>query len=44
MVSEIASSEVFHDHVEVLSVLEGGDHVDDEGVAELFKNCFFVDD
>jgi hypothetical protein len=36
MVTKIAPSEIFHDHVEVLSILEGGDHVDEEGVAELF--------
>ena len=44
MVSEVASPEVLHDHVEVLTILEGGDHVDDEGVAELLKDGLLVDD
>ena len=44
MIAKISSSEVLHDHVEVLAVLEGGDHVDDEGIAELVEDCFFVDD
>ena len=36
VVAKISSSEVFHDHVEVLSILKGGDHIDDEGIVELF--------
>ena len=44
VVSEVASPEVLHDHVEVLTILEGGDHVDDEGVAELLEDGLLVDD
>ena len=44
MVPEVASPEVLHDHVEVLAILEGGDHVDDEGVAELLEDGLLVDD
>lgn len=43
MISKITSSEVFHGHIEVFSVLEGGDHVDNEGVAELLKDSLLVD-
>ena len=32
MVPQISSPEILHDHVEILSILEGWDHVDDEGV------------
>lgn len=43
VISKITSSEVFHGHIEVFSVLEGGDHVDNEGVAELLKDSLLVD-
>ena len=43
MVSQISASHVLHSHVEVFSVLEGGLHVDDEGIADLLEDGLFVD-
>ena len=35
VVSQVSSSHVLHGHVEVFPVLEGGLHIDDEGIADL---------
>jgi hypothetical protein len=43
VVSEISSAEVLHCHVEILAILEGGFHIDDEGVADLLEYGFFVE-
>ena len=44
MVPEIATPEILHNHVEILPVLEGRNHIDDEGVVELFEDGLLVDD
>lgn len=43
VVSQVATSEVVHDEVEVLMVLEGAFHVDEEGVAELAEDPALVE-
>lgn len=42
MISKIAPSEVFHSHIEIFSVLECRNHVDNEGIAQLLKDCLFI--
>lgn len=44
VVPEVASSQEVHDQVEILPVLEGVIHIDDEDVVELRKNFPFVHD
>ena len=44
MISKISSPQIFHDHVEIFSILKGRNHIDDEGVAQLFEDRLFVDD
>lgn len=44
VVSEVSSSQILHGHVEVLSVLEGRNHIDNEGVAQLLEDGLLVDD
>ena len=44
MVSEVASIEVVHDEVEVLPILEGVDHVDQEGVTKFCQKFPLVED
>ena len=44
MVPEVPAPKILHDHVKIFPVLEGGNHVDDEGVAELFEDGLLVDD
>lgn len=44
VVAEVSAAQVLHGHVEVLAVLEGGLHVDDEGVADLLQDALLVDD
>lgn len=44
MVAQVSTRQVVHDKVEVLSVLEGVIHVDDERVLELLQNLPLVHD
>ena len=44
VVSQIASREIVHDQVEVLPILKGVVHVDDEWVLELGQDLTLVDD
>ena len=44
MISQISSPQVLHGHIEVLPILEGRNHVDDERIAELLQNGLLVDD
>lgn len=44
MVSEVASVEIVHDEVEVLPILKGVDHVDQEGVTKFCQKLPLVED
>ena len=44
IVAEVSPVEVVDEEVEVLAVLEGGDHIDDMGVVQFAENIFFVED
>jgi hypothetical protein len=44
VVAQVAAAQVLHGHVEILPVLEGRLHVDDEWIADLLQDAFFVDD
>ena len=44
MVAEVATWQVVHDQVEILSILKRVVHIDDEGVLELRQNLPLVDD
>lgn len=44
MVSQVSTSHILHRHVEVFPVLEGGFHVNDEGITDLFKDGLLIDD
>lgn len=44
MISEIPTSEIVHDEVEVLLVLKGAAHVDEEGMVQLAEDPALVED
>lgn len=44
MVPEISSAHVVHDEVEVVPILEGVEHINEEGVFELAEKLAFVHD
>lgn len=44
MVAQIPAAKVVHDEVEILMVLEGAFHVDEEGVTELAEDPALVED
>jgi hypothetical protein len=44
MISQISSSEIFHGHIKILSILEGRFHVNNEGIIDLFEDSLLIDD
>jgi len=44
MVTQVSTSKVLHDHVEILSVLERRLHVDDEVTVDLLQDSLFIYD
>ena len=43
MVSEIPTPKILHDHVKIFPVLEWRNHIDNEGIVQLFKDSFLID-
>ena len=44
MVSHVSSIAVIHHEVKIFSVLEGAEHVDEEGVGHFLQELFLVHD